>query len=73
MHTSTHTHSIMRVSPATFAEIKGKLEAAGYHDQIDETNLRGQPATLIKMYGIALQADPTLDPGATPDAGIHPR
>jgi hypothetical protein len=46
----THTYAILAVSPAAHREIKEKLEAAGYQDQIHEEN--GE--ILIDMHGIAL-------------------
>lgn len=33
-HTSTHTHALLEVSEATFKEVRDKLTAAGYGDQI---------------------------------------
>lgn len=49
----SYTYAILKVSPATYAEIQAKLEAAGYghafHDQAD--------GPVIDMHGIALQAE----------------
>lgn len=50
MPTQTHTYATLEVSPAAHAEILGKLQAAGYQDQIHEED--GQ--VLIDMHGIAL-------------------
>jgi hypothetical protein len=48
----THTYVILKVSPAAYAEIKEKLEKAGYehafHDGRDEDGI------VIDMHGIAL-------------------
>lgn len=49
----THTYAILKVSPAVYAEIKEKLEAADYVEAFHGDNI-------IDMHGIALQAeDPT--------------
>ena len=49
---SVHTYALLPISRAAFAEIKAKLEAAGYQDQFHEDS-RGE--VLIDMYGIALK------------------
>lgn len=51
--TTTHTYAILKVSRASFDEIKAKLEAAGYQDQFIEEN--SEPLA-IDMHGIALQS-----------------
>jgi hypothetical protein len=49
----THTNAILEVSAAAHREIKEKLEAAGYQDQLHEKN--GQ--ILIDMHGIMLSKE----------------
>ncbi len=46
----THTYVILEISPAAFAEIKAKLEAAGYQ----HTFMSGGE---IDMHGIAVKAE----------------
>lgn len=56
----THTYAVLKVSPETYNEIRGRLAAAGYagqfHDKAD--------GEVIDMHGIALQsAHPEPAPG----------
>lgn len=46
----THTYAIMEVSQKAYDEIRGKLEAAGYSDQIDQDGS-------LDMHGIALAVE----------------
>lgn len=46
----THTYAVLEVSANAFEEIKTKLEAAGYQDQI---HIDGDKV-LIDMHGLAL-------------------
>ena len=48
----THTYAILQVSPAAYAEIRAKLEAAGYTDQFHDD----PDGELLDMHGIAVQA-----------------
>lgn len=48
---STYTYATMDVSKAAFDEIKTKLTAAGYEDQIRGD---GDGLLIIDMHGIAL-------------------
>ena len=48
----THTYAVLEVSRAAYAEIKAKLEAAGYHDQFHKDHKDG---IVIDMHGIALK------------------
>lgn len=61
----THTYATMDVSPATFDEIRSKLDAAGYGDQIERSGIHSTE-DLIDMHGIALvrQAEPEPTPHA---------
>lgn len=52
MPSVTHTYAVLKVSPAAYAEIREKLEAAGYADQFHEDPF----GPLIDMHGIAIQA-----------------
>jgi hypothetical protein len=52
----THTYAILKVSPAAYAEIREKLEAAGYQDQFHGEG----DGERIDMHGIAIQAEPVL-------------
>lgn len=51
----TYTYAILKVSPATYKEIKDKLENSGYqhafHDDRDEDGV------VIDMHGIALSEE----------------
>lgn len=49
---STYTYAVLEVSHAAYAEIKAKLEAAGYQDQFHKDREDG---VLIDMHGIALK------------------
>lgn len=53
--TSTHTYAKLAVSNFAFNEIKAKLLAAGYADQIHETGKE----PLVDMHGIALVPEVT--------------
>ena len=48
----SHTYAVLEVSHEAFAEIKAKLEAAGYSDQIYEDRNGG---LLIDMHGLAIK------------------
>lgn len=50
----THTYAILKVSPETYNEIRGKLAAAGYGDQFHDK----ATGEVIDMHGIALQSTP---------------
>lgn len=50
--TCTHTYAILKVSHATYEEIRAKLEAAGYQDQFHDD--RDGDGIVIDMHGIAL-------------------
>lgn len=52
----TYTYATLEVSHATYAEIKAKLEAAGYQDQFHEDAKDG---VLIDMHGLALKDSQT--------------
>ena len=47
----TYTYAILPVSRKVFEEIRDKLTAAGYSDQIVEND------TVIDMHGLALQEE----------------
>ena len=51
----THTYALLEVSPAVLAEIKAKLNAAGYADQFHADDEHG---LIIDMQGLALCAEP---------------
>lgn len=56
----SHTYAILEVSPAVYAEVRGKLEAAGYQHAFDRD--------VIDMHGIALRAEIVLadaEPGVS--------
>jgi hypothetical protein len=48
----TYTYAILEVSSAAYREIKQKLEAAGYEDQIIDD--LGGDRGVIDMHGIAI-------------------
>lgn len=50
---ATHTYAILEVSAGAHREIKEKLEAAGYQDQLHEDHGK----ILIDMHGIALSSE----------------
>ncbi len=50
----TYSYAKLRVSEATYDEIKAKLEAAGYADQFN-FNLAASGLPLLNMHGIALE------------------
>ena len=50
----THTYAVLEVSRAAYAEIKAKLEGAGYQDQFHNDREDG---VLIDMHGIALKEE----------------
>lgn len=50
----SHTYAILSLSPAAYAEIREKLVAAGYEDQLHEQG----GAECIEMHGIAVQSAP---------------
>ena len=50
----TYTYAVLCVSPATYAEIRAKLDAAGYAHTF-HTN---EGTEILDMHGIALQAEP---------------
>jgi len=52
----THTYAILWISATAFDEIKAKLEAARYEDQIHSDTEYG---TVIDMHGIAVAKEPT--------------
>ena len=47
-----HTYAILEVAPEAYAEIRAKLEAAGYSDQFHHED----DAECIDMHGIAVRA-----------------
>jgi hypothetical protein len=47
----THTYAVLEISAAAFAEIKEKLERAGYEDQFHQDREHG---IVIDMHGIAV-------------------
>jgi hypothetical protein len=47
----THTYAVLRISKATYDEIKKKLEEAGYDHAFHDD---GDGDVLIDMHGIAL-------------------
>jgi hypothetical protein len=51
---ATHTFAILELSPSAYAEIKGKLESAGYGHAFDIIDGR----EVIDMHGIAVSKDP---------------
>ena len=51
----TYSHAVLHVSPATYAEIRAKLDAAGY----EHTFYTHDGAEILDMHGIALQAETT--------------
>lgn len=53
---NTHTFAYLDLSPEAFAEIKAKLEAAGYQDAFHDVG------TTIDMHGIAVRADSPRPP-----------
>lgn len=61
---STYTYAVLEISAAAFAEIHGKLAAAGYQHAFDESDGRA----LIDMHGIALMAE---EPAPAPTV-THP-
>lgn len=61
----TYTYATLEVSPAAFEEIRAKLEAAGYDDQIRKSSLHPSE-DLIDMHGLALVRQSELEP--TPHA-----
>jgi hypothetical protein len=58
---TTHTLAVLEVSAEAFAEIKAKLEAAGYEHAIDMRE------GTIDMTGIALGCEPS-----DPDGPVSP-
>lgn len=58
----THTYAILDVSPEAYAEIRAKLEEAGYQHAFHTRVRDGEE--VIDMHGIALRADDAL--GAAP-------
>jgi hypothetical protein len=58
----THTYAVLEVSPAAYAEIREKLDAAGYDHAFDSHS----GAEVIDMHGIALRAEVKLPPIAPP-------
>ena len=51
---TTHTFAVLQLSPEAFAEIKDKLEKAGYQDQF----LNEGKGLMIDMHGIAMKEKP---------------
>lgn len=64
-HTSTHTHALLEVSEVTFKEVRDKLAAAGYGDQIS-LDVGGRRVT-VDMSGLAL----VEHPGFCPEPGEY--
>ena len=62
-HTCTHSYAVLEISPAAFEEIRRKLQAAGYQDQLH--NRAGR--LVIDMTGIAVtsRAQPVSHCGMT--------
>ena len=60
----------MELSPAAFAEVKGKLEAAGYEHCFLQ---QGDEPLAITMHGIALvEGSAEAPPNSLPDIGPDP-
>jgi len=53
----SYTYAILEVSPATYAEVRRLLEAAGYQHAFH----RDGRAEVIDMHGIALRAAASSD------------
>lgn len=53
---TTHTYAVLKISHEAYAEIRAKLEAAGYSDQIRTVANRQREIEAIDMHGIAVQA-----------------
>lgn len=47
----SYTYAVLKVSPTAYAEIKKRLEEAGYEDQFHDDDEHG---VVIDMHGIAL-------------------
>jgi len=55
--THTYTYAVLEVSYSTFAEIRNKLEEAGYQHAIISEKEVGKTFILIDMNGIALKEE----------------
>jgi hypothetical protein len=49
----TRTYAVLEISGAAYAEIRDKLQAAGYSDQF----CKDDGAEVIDMHGIAVKSD----------------
>ena len=58
----SHTYAILGVSPATYREIRTKIEDADYHHAFH--------GDVIDMHGIALSEEPATEP-PTPTATVE--
>jgi len=65
----THTYATMAVSPEVYNEVKMKLEAAGYQDQIHEQRGPGEQP-LLDMHGIALEHEGACTTRGDQDAAV---
>lgn len=65
---STHTYAILPVSSAAYAEIKQKLEVAGYQYAFHDTR-PGEDGIVIDMYGIALKNE---EERCSPEVSVTP-
>lgn len=78
----TYAYALLKVSPATYAEVRAKLEAAGYEHAFDSDGARSRlvansqdanqlQATarteLLDMHGLALVEDPPAAPTLSPE------
>jgi hypothetical protein len=61
---STHTYAVLEISPEAHAEIKAKLLAAGYEDQIH--------GDTVDMHGIAVEPVESRGPRLRFSASIYP-
>ena len=55
----SHTYAIIPVSYETYEEIREKLIAAGYFDQIHD--VPGSVFEVLDMYGIGIQVETNQD------------
>lgn len=53
----TYTYAILDVSPACYAEIRQKLDAAGYQQAFHLDREEGIELEVIDMHGIAIRAE----------------
>ncbi len=55
----TYTYAILAVSKAAFEEVRDRLLAAGYDEQVHEDD----DGPVLDMHGIGLQAEEEADDG----------